>query len=162
MNGGIEKARTAIVYVLTVLQIQNLEPTRTNLSFPATATTVMERGGDGSGAPMSDGRHRRMRAHSGRASVHLGLLSFGYKYSTPPPPLAGRLHLRYAHPLPPLDVRDLDRTSGHMSKFNGLSYLVGRSLLNLPGGHANNDHRRNCNSDCNDNNVYGNDRGGGV
>jgi len=28
----------------------------------------------------------------------------------------------YARPLPPLDVRDLDRAPGHVSKFNGLSY----------------------------------------
>ena len=34
MGGGNEKARTAIVYVLTVLQTQNLEPNRTNLSLP--------------------------------------------------------------------------------------------------------------------------------
>jgi hypothetical protein len=32
MGGGNEKVRTAIVYVLTVLQTQNLEPNRTNLS----------------------------------------------------------------------------------------------------------------------------------
>ena len=32
-GGGKEKARTAIVDVLTVLQTQNLEPNRTNLSF---------------------------------------------------------------------------------------------------------------------------------
>ena len=33
-GGRIKNARTAIVYVLTLLQIQNLGPTRTNLSFP--------------------------------------------------------------------------------------------------------------------------------
>ena len=99
----IEKARTAIVYVLTVLQIQNLEPTRTNLSFPATATTEMERGGNGSGAPMSDGRHRRMLAHYSRASVHLGLLSFGYKYGTPPH--RSRDGFTYATPRPPAPGR---------------------------------------------------------
>jgi len=33
-GGGNEKARTAIVDVLTVLQTQNLEPNRTNLSLP--------------------------------------------------------------------------------------------------------------------------------
>ena len=35
-GGGNEKARTAVVYVLTVLQTQNLEPNRTNLSFTNT------------------------------------------------------------------------------------------------------------------------------
>ena len=39
-----EKARTAIVYVLTVMQIQNLEPSRINLSFPAAMTTNDKRG----------------------------------------------------------------------------------------------------------------------
>ena len=38
----IEKARTTIVYVLTVLQIQNLEPTRTNLSFPLQSKTAKQ------------------------------------------------------------------------------------------------------------------------
>ena len=39
-GGGNEKARTAIVYVLTVLQTQNLEPNRTNLSFPPSGASV--------------------------------------------------------------------------------------------------------------------------
>ena len=66
----------------------------------------------------------------------------------------------YACPLLPLDVRDLDRTPGHVSKFNGLSYLVRRSLLNPPGRHVNNDHRRDCDGHYGDDNFYGNDGGG--
>ena len=68
-----------------------------------------------------------MLAHHGKASVHLELESFGYKYGAPP---HARNGFTYTHPLPPLDVRDIDRAPGHVSKFNGLSYLVRRSLLN--------------------------------
>jgi hypothetical protein len=39
---GKEKARTAIVDVLTVLQTQNLEPNRTNLSFPGLVFLVLD------------------------------------------------------------------------------------------------------------------------
>jgi len=86
----------------------------------ATATTAMERRGDGGGAPTSDGRHRSMLAHYVRESVHLELSSFGYKYGAPPH--RSQDGFTYAHPLLPLDVRDLDRAPGHVSKFNGLSY----------------------------------------
>ena len=55
------------------------------------------------------------------------LVSFGYKYGAPSHSKKG---FTYAHPLPPLDVRDLDRAPGHVAKFNGLSYIVKRSLLN--------------------------------
>ncbi|KAL3808397.1 hypothetical protein ACHAXA_009838 [Cyclostephanos tholiformis] len=68
-----------------------------------------------------------MLAHHGKASVHLELESFGYKYGAPP---HARNGFTYTRPLPPLDIRDLDRALGHVSKFNGLSYLVRRSLLN--------------------------------
>jgi hypothetical protein len=81
---------------------------------------AMERGGNGGGAPTSDGRHCGMLAHYVRESVHLELLSFGYKYGAPPH--RSQDDFTYARPLPPLDVRDLDRTPGHVSKFNGLSY----------------------------------------
>ena len=94
----------------------------------------MERGGNSGGAPMSNGHHRGMLAHYGRASVHLELSSFEYKYGAAPHRL--RDGFTYAHPLLTLDMRDLDRVSGHVSKFNGLSYLVRRSLLNPPGGRA--------------------------
>ena len=50
----------------------------------ATAMTVTERGGNGGGAPMSDGHHRGMLAHYNWESVHLELSSFGYKYGAPP------------------------------------------------------------------------------
>ena len=58
---------------------------------------------------------------------------------------------RRSCPLLPLDVRDLDRPPGHVSKFNGLSYLVRRSLLNPPRGRANDDRQRDCNGDCDGN-----------
>lgn len=44
--------------------------------------------------------------------------------------------------MPPIDIRDLDRAPGSVSKFNGLSYLVKRSLLNpssKSGGNDNDD-----------------------
>ena len=116
----------------------------------ATATTAMEHGGNGGGAPMSNGCHRGMLPHYGRASMHLKLLSFGYKYGAPCP-----------HPLPPLDVRDLNCAPGHVSKFNNLLYLVGRSLLNPPGGRANNNCWRDCGRDCDNDDIYGSDGGGG-
>ena len=50
----------------------------------AMATTAMERSSDGGGVLTSDGRHLGMLLHYGRASVHLELSSFGYKYSAPP------------------------------------------------------------------------------
>jgi hypothetical protein len=99
-----------------------------------------------------------MLAHYGRASAHLELSSFGYKYGTPPH--HSQDGFTYARPLPPLDVYDLNRAPGHVSKFNGLSYLVRRSLLNPPGGHANNDHRRSCEGNWDDDDVYGDDGGG--
>jgi len=48
------------------------------------ATTATERGGNGGGAPASDGRHRGMLAQYVRESVHLEMSSFGYKYGAPP------------------------------------------------------------------------------
>ncbi len=68
-----------------------------------------------------------MLAPFGKAFIHLELVSFGYKYGAPSHSKKG---FSYAHPLPPLDVRDLDRAPGHVAKFNGLSYLVKRALLN--------------------------------
>ena len=65
-----------------------------------TAMTAMERGGDSNDTHTSNGRHRGMLARYGRASVHLELSSFGYKYGAPPPPLAGRLYLRLPPPVP--------------------------------------------------------------
>ena len=50
----------------------------------ATATMVMERSGNGGGAPKSNGHHSGMLSHYGRAPMHLELLSFGYKYGAPP------------------------------------------------------------------------------
>ena len=125
----------------------------------AMATTVVKCGGNGGGTLTSDGRHRSMLAHYNRASVHIELLSFGYKYCAPP-------HrswdgFTYAHPLSPLDVRDLDRAPGHVLKFNSLLYLVRRSLLIPPGGSVNNNRRRGCDGNCDDDNVYG-DNGGGA
>ena len=49
-----------------------------------TAMTAMERGGNSNGAQTSNGRHRGMLARYGRASMHLELSSFGYKYAPPP------------------------------------------------------------------------------
>lgn len=69
-----------------------------------------------------------MLAPHGKASIHLELVSFGYKYGAPSQ--SKKRGFSYAHPLPPLDVRDLDRAPGHVAKFNGLSHLVKRSLLN--------------------------------
>lgn len=76
-----------------------------------------------------------MLAPFGKAFIHLELVSFGYKYGAPSHSKKG---FSYAHPLPPLDVRDLDRAPGHVAKFNGLSYLVKRALLN-PSKFANAD-----------------------
>ena len=66
-------------------------------------------------------------AHYDKAFIHLELMSFGYKYGAPS---HARNGFTYTHPLPPFDIRDLDRAPGHISKFNGLQYLVRRSLLN--------------------------------
>ena len=71
----------------------------------AMAMTAMERGDNSGGAPTSGGCNRSMLANYGQVSVHLKLLSFGYKYGGCAP--------------------------GHVSKFNGLLYLVRRSLLQL-------------------------------
>ncbi|KAL7528775.1 hypothetical protein ACHAWF_002705 [Thalassiosira exigua] len=68
-----------------------------------------------------------MLAAFGKASIHVELVSFGYKYGAPS---HSRKGFTYAHPLPPIDVRDLDRAPGNVAKFNGLSYLVKRALLN--------------------------------
>ena len=120
----------------------------------------MERGGNGNGAPTTNGRHRGMLARYGRTSVHLKLSSFGYKYGAPPH--RSRDGFTYALPLPPLDMRDLDCAPGHVSKFYGLSlsYLVRQSLLNPPGGHVNNNRRHDCNGHCNNDDAYGDDGGG--
>ena len=63
--------------------------------------------------------------------------SVGYKYNAP----KNSKGFSYAHPLPPIDIRDLDRAPGSVSKFNGLSYLVKRSLLNpsSKSGNSNDD-----------------------
>ena len=63
----------------------------------------------------------------GKASIHLEVVSFGYKYGAPS---QSRRGFSYSHPLPPIDVRDLDRAPGNVAKFDGLSFLVKRSLLN--------------------------------
>ena len=73
--------------------------------------------------PMDNG----MLAPVGKASIHLELVSFGYKYGAPSHSKKG---FTYAHPLPPVDVRDLDRAPANVAKFNGLSYLVKRASLN--------------------------------
>ena len=78
-----------------------------------------------------------------------------------PPPYRLRDRFTYAHPLMPLDVCDLGRAPGHVSKFNCLLYLVRWSLLNSPGGRANDDRRRDCDGNCNNNDVYS-DNGGGT
>ena len=68
-----------------------------------------------------------MLAPFGKASIHLEVVSFGYKYGAPS---QSRKGFTYSHPLPPIDVRDLDRAPGNVAKFDGLSFLVKRSLLN--------------------------------
>ncbi|KAL9185429.1 hypothetical protein ACHAXT_003206 [Thalassiosira profunda] len=68
-----------------------------------------------------------MLAPFGKAPIHVEIVSFGYKYGAPSHSKRG---FTYAQPLPPLDIRDLDRAPGHVAKFNGLSYLVKRALLN--------------------------------
>jgi len=77
-----------------------------------------------------------MLAHFNNASIHLELVSFGYKYGAPSHSKRG---FTYAHPLPPLDVRDLDRCPGHVAKFTGLSHLVKRALLNPSTKRSNDD-----------------------
>ena len=49
-----------------------------------TAMTAMERGGNSDGTQTSNGRYRGMLARYGRASMHLELSLFGYKYGAPP------------------------------------------------------------------------------
>ena len=101
-----------------------------------------------------------MLARYSWAPVHLELSSFGYQYGAGPH--CSQDGFTYACPLPTLDVRDLNRVPGHVLKFNGLSYLVRRSLLNPPRGRANNDRRRNCNGDWDDDDIYGNNGGRGA
>ena len=62
-----------------------------------------------------------------KAFIHLELVSFGFKYGAPSHSKKG---FTYAHPLPPIDARDLERAPAHVAKFNGLSYLVKKALLN--------------------------------
>ena len=69
------------------------------------------------------------------------LVSVGYKYNAP----KNSKGFSYAHPLPPIDIRDLDRAPGNVSKFNGLSYLVKRSLLNPSKANSGNDDNTNDN-----------------
>eukprot|EP00984_Skeletonema_dohrnii_P037883 scaffold40447_cov228-Skeletonema_dohrnii-CCMP3373.AAC.2 len=76
-----------------------------------------------------------MLAPFGKAPIHLEIMSFGYKYNAP----KNSKGFSYAHPLPPIDIRDLTRAPGHVSKFNGLSYLVKRSLLNPSKASSSND-----------------------
>ncbi len=102
-----------------------------------TTTTGMEHGGNDGGAPTSNGHHRSMITHYGQGSVHLELSSFRYKYGALPH--RSRDGFTYTRPLPPLGVRDFNHTPGNVSKFNGLLYLVRRSLLNPPGGRASDD-----------------------
>ena len=83
---------------------------------------------------------RGMLPHYGRASVHLELSSLGYKYGAAPH--CSRDGFTYARPLPTLNMRDLDRAPVNVTKLNNLLYLVGRSLLNSPGGRANQRLRR--------------------
>lgn len=68
-----------------------------------------------------------MLAPFDKAFIHIELLSFGYKYGAPSHSKNG---FTYAHPLPPLDCRELERAPAHVAKFNGLSYLVKKALLN--------------------------------
>ena len=97
----------------------------------ATATTAMEHGGDGGGTQTSDGRHCGMLPHYVRESVYLELLSFGYKYHAPPH--RSQDGFAYARLLPPLDVRGLDRTPGHESKFNAYRTTM-MSMATMSGG----------------------------
>ena len=97
----------------------------------ATATTALERRGDGGGAPTSDGRHCSMLAHYVRESVHLELSSFGYKYRAPPH--RSQDGFTYARPLPPLDVHGLDCVPGHVSKFNAYRTSM-MSMVTMSGG----------------------------
>lgn len=68
-----------------------------------------------------------MLAPFDKTFIHLELVSFGYKYGAPSHSKKG---FTFAHPLPPLDCRDLDRAPAHVAKFTGLSYLVKKALLN--------------------------------
>ncbi|KAL7509935.1 hypothetical protein ACHAXN_007283, partial [Cyclotella atomus] len=72
-----------------------------------------------------------MLAPFDKAFIHLELFSFGYKYGAPSHSKKG---FTFAHPLPPLDCRDLDRAPVHVAKFTGLSYLVKKALLNSDQG----------------------------
>lgn len=74
-----------------------------------------------------DSEQHSMLAHYDKACIRLELVSFGFKYGAPSYAKKG---FTFAHPLPPLDVRDLDRAPAHVSKFTGLSYLVKKALLN--------------------------------
>ena len=67
-----------------------------------------------------------MLAHFNKASIHLELVSFGYKYGGP----SKKGGFSFANPLPSIDIRDLDRCPGNYGKFNGLSSYVKKALLN--------------------------------
>mmetsp|Transcript_19773 Transcript_19773/g.40993 ORF Transcript_19773/g.40993 Transcript_19773/m.40993 type:complete len:257 (+) Transcript_19773:301-1071(+) len=73
-----------------------------------------------------------MLAPANKASIRVEILSFGYKYGAPP---KRDKCFDYAHPLPPWDVRDLEKAPADIAKFHGLSHWVKRALLN-PGGRS--------------------------
>ena len=68
-------------------------------------------------------------APHGRAPIHIELVSYGHHYGVPSE-ATGKGGYSRSRPLPPFDVRDLDRAPHHVAKLSGLSYHVKRELLN--------------------------------
>ena len=67
-------------------------------------------------------------APHGRAPIHLELVSYGHRYGIPSE-ATGKGGYSRSRPLPPFDVRDLDRAPHHVAKLSGLSHHVKRELL---------------------------------
>ena len=68
-------------------------------------------------------------APHGKAPIHIELVSYGHHYGVPSE-ATGKGGYSRSRPLPPFDVRDLDRAPHHVAKLSGLSHHVKRELLN--------------------------------
>jgi len=64
----------------------------------------------------------------GKAPIHVEVTSFGYIHGVPSEVRSGGWS--YAHPLSPMDCRDLPQVPQYMARQDGLSPAVKRSLLN--------------------------------
>mmetsp|Transcript_26713 Transcript_26713/g.58481 ORF Transcript_26713/g.58481 Transcript_26713/m.58481 type:complete len:529 (-) Transcript_26713:46-1632(-) len=86
-------------------------------------------------ATTADERNDKHRTGSGvlvphgKAPIHIELVSYGHHYGVPSEATAKGGYSR-SRPLPPFDVRDIERAPHHVAKLSGLSYHVKRELLN--------------------------------